>query len=151
MKSNNPSSPSNENIPATYESCVSQLTGGKPITSLSTECQKLLGVVNLILTRRNSQGPWDAKSGHNSRNYEENGVVGGPSQDRVSDQEKELSVSELYLRSKSPKDQEMIKQKMARTASRGGKVRSEGIISPEDIEKERQKLEKEKKQAREAQ
>lgn len=118
----------------TYESCAAFLTAGKQVSELSAECQKILGQARGVLTRRDS-GAWSSKSGHDVRQAPPSAAM----YDEVK-KENELSISEIYLKNKSPEDQKVIKQKIARTASRGGKVRTDDIVSVEDVEQERAKL-----------
>lgn len=122
---------------ATYESCVAHLTGGKQVHELSVECQRILGAASGVLTRRNS-GAWSSKDGHDARQYTSPGV-GGVAHDAAKGPG-ELSISEIYLQNKSPEDQKLVKQKIARTASRGGKVRTDDVVSVEEVEREAARL-----------
>ncbi|KAH9257639.1 hypothetical protein BASA81_004088 [Batrachochytrium salamandrivorans] len=132
------SNPATPTTHVTYESCAAFLTSGKQVADLSPECQKILGQARGVLTRRDS-GAWNSKSGHDVRQAPPSAAM----YDEVK-KENELSISEIYLKNKSPEDQKVIKQKIARTASRGGKVRTDDIVSVEDVEKERAKFAQER-------
>jgi hypothetical protein len=125
-----------------YESCVAQLMKGKPVTALSNECRVLLGAANL--SRWNSNMDTFSKRLHQG----DHPMLGGPAHDVVQDPKQELSVSQLYLQSKSPEAQAMVKQKIARTASQGGKVRCDDIICQEDVERERNKIAQQRQEVR---
>lgn len=113
------------------------------------ECRALYKAAAKLmkLPRRDSRnlGEWNAKHGHDVRTAA--ALAAGLAQDCVAQPNAE-SISELYLKNKSPDHVKEIKRSIARTVSRGGHVNAREMVTEEDIEFERQKIREERREAR---
>jgi len=141
---------------ANRDECIAFLGQGKSISELSERCKELLGANSKIgvLARRNSAvgRTWSPTDGHNQRTYTESTF--GSSHDVPNDTKyagEAKSVGEMFLEGKSPEHAEKIKRTIARTASRGAKIRSEELVTEEDVQKEAKKSELQRRASREKQ
>jgi hypothetical protein len=128
------------------DECIAFLGKGKSVQELSERCKELLGANSKVglLARRNSAvgRTWSPSDGHNSRSYAE--TTFGPAQDIPSDSK---SVGEIFMEGKSPEAAEKIKKSIARTASRGAKIRTDDVVTHAEIQKEA-KVELQKRNSR---
>ena len=120
------------------EECLVQLGKGKPVRDLSERCKELLGATARtgLLARRDSaiNKTWNPNEGHDARKYTE--TTFGHPYDKPND---DKSVGEIFLEGKTPEQQEKIRSSIARTASRGAKVRTEDLVTESDILREKKK------------
>jgi hypothetical protein len=130
------------------DECLLQLGKGLSVAELSERCKELLGANSKIgvLARRNSSiaKTWNPNDGHNSRSYSE--VTFGSPTDAPSQGK---SIGEMFLEGKSPEHAEKIRSTIARTASRGAKVRTEELVTEDDVRKEAQKEQLQRRNSRE--
>jgi len=134
----------------TREECIAFLSKGSSLQDLSDACREILGANSKIgiLARRNSAvgRVWSPSEGHNARSYVET-TFGSPT-DIPKDSK---SMGEIFLENKTPEQAEKIKKTIARTASRGAKVRTDDVITPEHIEKQAREIQLERRSSRERQ
>ena len=142
------------NAGASRDECIAFLRQGKLINDLSEKCKELLGANSKtgILARRNSAvgRTWNPNDGHNSRSYSE--TTFGASHDIPNDAKyagEAQSVGEIFLQGRTPEHAEKIKRTIARTASRGAKIRTEELVTEEDVMKEAKKTELQRRASRE--
>jgi hypothetical protein len=118
------------------DECIAFLGQGHSISELSEKCKELLGANSRVglLARRNSAvgRTWNPGDGHNSRSYSESTF--GSAHDVPGGERK--SVGEIFLEGKTPEQTEKIKRSIARTASRGAKIRTEELVTPAEVQKE---------------
>ena len=139
---------------ASRDECIAFLRQGKFVTDLSDKCKELLGANSKtgILARRNSAvgRTWNPNDGHNSRSYTETTFGGSydiPGNAKYAGEAQ--SVGEIFLQGKTPEQAEKIKRSIARTASRGAKIRSEELVTEEDVLSEAKKDELQRRASRE--
>ena len=133
------------------EECIAYLGKGHSITELSEKCKEILGAnskVGILARRTSAVGRiWAPSEGHNSRSYSET-TFGAPT-DIVDQPEHSKSMGEIFLENRTPEQAEKIKKSIARTASRGAKVRTDDVLTSEDILRQKKEFELERRACRE--
>lgn len=137
--SNNPMTTKRTDSQATRDECIVLLSSGTHFEDLNERCKELLGAVSKtgILARRNSSvgRTWGPSEGHSARTSHSDPMF-GEGYDHPTDNK---SVGEIFIQNKSPEAREKIRSTIARTASRGGRVRSQELVSEQDINREKAK------------
>lgn len=124
-----------KNSARTREDCISLLSKGHALEELPDSCKELLGANSKVglLARRNSAvgRVWNPAEGHNSRSYTES-TFGAPTDNPKDDK----SMGEIFLENRTPEEAEKIKKSIARTMSRGAKVRTDDVVTSSEVAKE---------------
>lgn len=113
------------------------LNAGKQLTDECIEILRATAKTGLLARRKSSVARvWNPKDGHGTRSItqENPGAVGATHDIATNTQE---SIHDIYLANKTPEEREKVTVLLARSASRGGKVR--GHVDEKDIQREIEK------------